>query len=509
MTKVSLLSADPATAKADAIVIATYSTAPDSKGNAPIRPHLAAGAETIDAALGGQLAQILSDLGASGRRGEIHRIATLGATAAPVVVAVGVGPDGPTPRRIRSAVATATRALRGAKTVVLALPISDPAVVSAAAEGAIAGGYDFTDFRHRSLEGRKTAVGKVQLAAADTTGTAKSELKAALVRGTAVAEALSFARDLVNAPPRDLAPADLASRAAAVATAAGATAEILDEKALTKGGYGGIVGVGQGSTRPPRLVALRWAPAGATRHVALVGKGITFDSGGLSLKPPQSMETMKDDMAGAAAVAATVVAAARLKLPVAVTGWLCCAENMPSGSAIRPGDVLTMLSGTRVEVLNTDAEGRLVLADGLHRASQDAPDALVDVATLTGAAVVALGSKIAAVMANDDAFRDRVRSAADVAGEDFWPMPLPPEMRERLDSSVADIANVPPSGGRDAGMLTAGIFLKEFVPDSVPWAHLDIAGPAWNSGEATGDTAKGGTAFGVRTLLALIDSYAS
>jgi leucyl aminopeptidase len=523
VTSFSVLTADPATAKADAIVIATYpATYPatsavgkadgkpksDGKPKKSAPPLIAAGAAPIDAALSGRLAQVLADLGATGRKGELVRIATLGATTAPVVLAVGLGADGPTPRRVRAAVATATRALRGSKAVVLALPIDDPAVVAAQAEGALAGGYDFTDFRHSSLDGRKSAVAKVQLAAPDATAALKADLKAALARGIAIGDALSLARDLVNTPPRDLPPAELADRAAAAAKAAGASVEILDEQALIAGGYGGIIGVGQGSTRPPRLVALRWQPKGATSHVALVGKGITFDSGGLSLKPPTSMETMKDDMAGAAAVAATVVAAATLNAPVAVTGWLCCAENMPSGAAIRPGDVLTMLSGTRVEVLNTDAEGRLVLADGLHRASEDAPDAMIDVATLTGAAVVALGSKIAALMTNNEEFATRVRSAADSAGEDVWPMPLPSELRERLDSSVADIANVPPSGGRDAGMLTAGIFLKEFVPDAVPWAHLDIAGPAWNGGESTGDTIKGGTAFGVRTLLALIESYA-
>lgn len=509
MTSVSISTAEPAATTADAIVIATR-PAHDSPGSDPKNspyPALGVGAEPIDAALGGTLLQTLADLGATGRKNELHRLATLGATTAPIVVAVGLGPDGPTPQRIRGAAATATRALRGAENVVFAMQIDDPALVAALTEGALAGGYDFTEFRHTSLDGRPAAVTTVHLAAPGADAARQRMLRSAIARGTAVAAALDLARDLVNTPPRDLPPAELAARAGAAASTAGASVEVLDETALAAGGYGGVLGVGQGSTRPPRVVALRWSPDGATRHVALVGKGITFDSGGLSLKPPASMETMKDDMAGAAVVAATVTAAATLHVPVAVTGWLCCAENMPSGSAIRPGDVLTMLSGTRVEVLNTDAEGRLVLADGLHRACADEPDALVDVATLTGAAVVALGTKIAGLMANDDEFGARVRAAADTAGEDLWPMPLPAELRERLDSSVADIANVPPSGGREAGMLTAGIFLKEFVPDTVPWAHLDIAGPAWNGGEPNGDITKGGTGFGVRTLLALIESY--
>ncbi|HVV30036.1 MAG TPA: leucyl aminopeptidase [Mycobacteriales bacterium] len=512
MTRVSVLTTDPAGAKADAIVVATV-PAPSAGRSGEHRRRaaaavLAAGAETVDAALGGQLTQALTDLGATGRRGELHRVTTLGATTAPVVLAVGLGPDGATPRRVRAAAAVATRALKGARTAVFALPADTPELVAAQAEGAITGGYDFVEFRGRSREGRKTAVGRVQVAIADGGDrNARAALRRAVARGTAIADALTFARDLVNAPPRDLPPTALADRACSAAEAVGVSTQVLDEHALADGGYGGLAGVGQGSTRPPRLVALRWNPPAASAHVALVGKGITFDSGGLSLKPPTSMETMKDDMAGAAAVAATVVAAARLQLPVAITGWLCCAENMPSGAAIRPGDVLTMYSGTRVEVLNTDAEGRLVLADGLHRAGEDAPDAIVDIATLTGAASVALGSKIAGLMANDDAFRDRVRDAADIAGEDVWPMPLPADLRERLDSAVADIANVPPSGGRDAGMLTAGLFLSEFVPDGIPWAHLDIAGPAWNSGETSGDTTKGGTGFGVRTLLALVESY--
>ncbi len=510
MTSVAVLTGDPAAAKADAIVVATWQREATGKDGAPsdTPPELAAGAAQIDAAFGGRLAAVLRDLGATGRAGELIRLATLGATTAPVVVAVGLGPDGATAKRLRAAVANATRALRGKSTVVLALPIDESHLIAAQAEGALSGGYDFTDFRNTSLPGRKAAPASVKISAPGASGAQKAVLKTAIMRGTVIAESLGFARDLVNTPPRDLPPAVLAERAAAYARPAGVTVEILDEKALAKGGYGGITAVGQGSTRPPRLVAMRWTPQTSGGHVALVGKGITFDSGGLSLKPPTAMETMKDDMAGAAAVAAVVVAAARLALPVTVTGWLCCAENMPSGSAIRPGDVLTMLSGTRVEVLNTDAEGRLVLADGLHRAAADEPDALVDVATLTGAALVALGPKIAGLMANDDAFRDRVQAAAGAAGEDVWPMPLPRELRDRLDSAVADLANVPPTAGRDAGMLTAGLFLQEFVPDALPWAHLDIAGPAWNAGEASGDVAKGGTGFGVRTLLSLIESYA-
>jgi leucyl aminopeptidase len=276
-------------------------------------------------------------------------------------------------------------------------------------------------------------------------------------------------------------------------------AEVLDEKALERGGYGGIVGVGQGSVHPPRLVRMEYAPAHAETTVVFVGKGITFDSGGLSLKPPKSMETMKSDMGGAAAIIGAMQAIATLGPAVRVIGYLPIAENMPSGTAQRPSDVLTIYGGKTVEVLNTDAEGRLVLADALARSAEDSPDVVVDVATLTGAQVVALGTRISAVMANDDALRDAVVASAGRAGEAMWPMPLPAELRKGLDSAVADLANV--SGDRSGGMLVAGLFLREFVPAGVRWAHLDIAGPSFNDGQPHGYTPKGGTGAATRALV--------
>ena len=259
------------------------------------------------------------------------------------------------------------------------------------------------------------------------------------------------------------------------ASAAKVTVSVLDDKALVKGGFGGIVGVGQGSVEPAAASSPCRTPRATPKaSVALVGKGITFDSGGLNIKPATGMVTMKCDMAGAAAVAATVLAAAELGLPVAVTGYLCLAENMPSGTAQRPSDVVVMRNGTSVEILDTDAEGRMVLGDGLCLASEKHPDWVVDIATLTGAQVVALGTDIAGVMANDDDFRGRVVDAAGAAGEGAWPMPLPVELRAKLDTPTADIAH---KGDRDGGMLTAGLFLKEFVGEGIPWAHVDIAGP--------------------------------
>src|SRR6185437_10366792 len=259
------------------------------------------------------------------------------------------------------------------------------------------------------------------------------------------------------------------------------------------------LGVGQGSARPPRLAKITYsAGRGARANVHLVGKGITFDSGGLALKPAASMEWMKSDMGGAAAVVATMRAIATLKPDVNVVGWTACAENMPSGTAIRPSDVLTMRGGKTVEVLNPDAEGRLVMADAIVSAGESKPDVIIDIATLTGAQLVALGSRVYAVMGNDDDLREQLVTAAKNAGEQAWPMPLPAELRKSLDSDVADISNI---GDRNGGMLVAGVFLQEFVPDGVRWAHLDIAGPAFHEGEPYGYVPKGGTGAAVRCLV--------
>jgi leucyl aminopeptidase len=327
---------------------------------------------------------------------------------------------------------------------------------------------------------------------------------------------VAVVRDLVNTSPSDLYPATFADEALRVTEGLPVEVTVLDEEQLADGGYGGLLGVGKGSARPPRLVRLDYAPDGARGHVALVGKGITFDSGGLSIKPAAGMEDMKSDMAGAAAVLATVAAAARLGVPVRVSGWLALAENMPSGTAQRPSDVLTIRGGRTVEVLNTDAEGRLVLADAIVAACETGPDLVVDVATLTGAQVVALGRRVSAVMANDDALRERLVRVAGEAGELLWPMPLPGELRASLDSAVADIANI---GERFGGMLVAGVFLSEFVgtrgngdgggDSNIPWAHLDIAGPAYNGQTAHGYTPKGGTGIMVRTLVRLLEDVAA
>jgi leucyl aminopeptidase len=374
--------------------------------------------------------------------------------------------------------------------------------VSAVAEGLALGAYGFTRYKDD----------KPPLAAATVLtplagGKTAKAAKAAVQRATVVAEAVHLVRDWVNTAPSDLSPRAFADSAREALGGLKLDVEVLDEKALRKGGYGGILGVGQGSVNPPRLVRIAYRPSRAKAHVAFVGKGITFDSGGLSIKPNEGMITMKCDMAGAATVLAATAAVARLGLPVAVTAYAAMAENMPSGTAQRPSDVLTMYGGTTVEVLNTDAEGRLVMADALVRATEDAPDLVVDVATLTGACMVALGSRTAGIMSNDDELLGTVHAIATDAGEQMWPLPLPTELREKLDSGVADLANV--SGERYGGALTAGIFLKEFVGDGLRWAHLDIAGPAYNNGGPYGYTPKGGTGAGVRTLVRLVEEAAA
>jgi leucyl aminopeptidase len=283
--------------------------------------------------------------------------------------------------------------------------------------------------------------------------------------------------------------------------------EVLDREEIVRQRLGGLLGVNRGSTEEPRFLKLSWEPGDATDSsptVALVGKGITFDSGGLSLKSTDSMIGMKGDMAGAATVLAAFTALEAVRPPVRVLGYLPLTDNMPGGDATRIGDVLRIRNGKTVEILNTDAEGRLVLADALSLASEDGADAIVDLATLTGACMVALGARIAGLMGNDDGFVDQVRAAADAAGEDVWPLPLPDDLRPQLDSDVADLKNV--SSGRWGGALVAGLFLKEFVADGTAWAHLDIAGPA-DALDEDAETRKGGTGFGVRTLLQLLSDF--
>jgi leucyl aminopeptidase len=411
-------------------------------------------------------------------------------TAARVVlVGVGDGGDG----ELREAVGAASRAC-GKKPgrVVIALPALTSAAHAAVGEGAVLGAYRFTSYL--SSEGSEDAYDGAEwlIAGADEDSVARAKVVSGAVAGT---------RDLVNTAPLDLYPATFAEAAEELGGRAGLEVTVWEPQRLADEGFGGILSVGMGSSRLPRLVRVTYAPKGAKETVALVGKGITFDSGGLSLKQNDGMQTMKSDMAGAAAVLHIVIAAARLKLPLAVTGWLCLAENMPSGTAQRPSDIIRIHGGKSVEVVNTDAEGRLVLADGLVRAREDDPSVLLDIATLTGAQGLALGSQTSAVM-GDPSVRDAIVAAANDVGEPMWAMPLPEHLRESIDSKIADLKNM---GDRLGAMLSAGIFLREFV-GTTPWAHLDIARPAFNEGAAYGFTTPGGTGAAVRTVIRFLES---
>ncbi|MGI8459568.1 MAG: leucyl aminopeptidase [Propionibacteriaceae bacterium] len=418
--------------------------------------------------------------------------------AAPIILLVGLGeptPEGTTPDDLRYAAGSLARAVRdyaGERAVRLAVSLGseEPAALRATAEGLLLGSYAYR-------QASQPAPGAVNATLLTGTSGAATELSAA----QAVAEAVSTAREWINLPPNLLYPASFADQARELARGSKVKVEVLDDTQLAAGGYGGLLAVGGGSSRPPRLVRMSYAPRGAKTHLALVGKGITFDSGGLNIKPGDSMYTMKCDMSGAAVVLAAISAVAQLGLKVKVTAYGALAENLPSGTAFRPSDVLSIYGGTTVENGNSDAEGRLVLADGIVRAGEDKPDLIVDVATLTGACVTALGERTAGLMANDDNTAERVLAAAATAGEPLWRLPIPPEFRGKIESKVADLKST--GEGRAGGALIAAAFLREFVADGIAWAHLDIAGPAFHTGAPYGYTTAGGTGYGVRTLVQL------
>ena len=439
-------------------------------------------------------------LGMKATADETRQIPAPSGWKAETVVLVGIARNIPDAAAVRYAAGAGVRAAGSKASIGVSLPGEGPLQTQAAVEGALLGGYRFHGAKAKKDDAVDLARVVVRGALDD------DDLK----RSLSTAKSVYWVRDRVNTPPNELYPAHFADLVSTACAELPIEVEVWDEERLAQDGFGGILGVGGGSQRPPRLVALRYRPEGATAHVALVGKGITFDSGGLSLKPAASMVGMKYDMTGSATVAGAVMAAAELGAPVSITAWLCLAENMPSGTALRPNDVITIRGGKTVEVLNTDAEGRLVLADGLQAASEENPDLIVDVATLTGAARVALGERYAGLMGHEGA-RELIQEAALNQGELVWPMPLPEELRKGLESDVADIANVA-TGSTLGGMLVAGLFLREFVGERevdgvstrIPWAHLDIAGPASNSSGPYGHTPKGPTGAVVRTLIELV-----
>lgn len=498
VTTFALRTASPAKTKAEAVVVGVLPGG-----------TLAPGAEDVAAAYGRKLTGLLATVGAQGKPGEVAKVPTAGTLASPLLVLVGLGAD-PGPAAVRRAAGNAARAVTNAASVALALPADTPELVRAVIEGYRLGGYSFTSYK--SKPGTPTTPAEIVVL---TPAARRSEIAGAVEGAQVVVDAVTAVRDWVNTPPGDLTPPAFADAIAAAVKdtnkklGSGTTkirATVLDEQRLTELGCGGLLAVGAGSAAPPRLVELTYDPKDAVAHIALVGKGITFDSGGLWIKPAASMTTMKEDMAGAAAVVQATIAVARLGLPVRLSVFAALAENMIGESSMRPGDVLTTYDGTTVEVSNTDAEGRLVLADALGRAVEKEPDVVIDIATLTGHMVMALGDRIAGVM-GDDAVVAEVLAAAGAAGEEAWPMPLPEFMDGRIRSStVADLAQY--DGVRWGGGLFAGAFLREFTA-GLPWGHLDIAGPTFNRGGANGHLAPGATGYGVATLVELARARAA
>jgi leucyl aminopeptidase len=457
-----------------------------------------------DAAAHGHPAHVLAAQGFTGSVGQLALV-PLGDTATTALVGVGpaeeVGPDA-----LRRAAGVAVRAGRRVPSLGLRLLDAVPADATpaqrarcarAVAEGARLGAYAFKEWRSEPPDDA------LELVVITARGGAK--VVAAVEEGVAVAEAQCLARDLVNTPGGALTPEVLAEVAVEIGEREGFEVTVLGYDEIVAAGMGGLLGVNRGSEQEPRFVELRYEPEKPRGTLALVGKGITFDSGGLSLKTGEGMMTMKMDMGGAAAVLGAFSALRAVGPRCRVLGFLPITDNMTGGDATRPGDVLTMHNGTTVEVLNTDAEGRLILADALCLASEAEPDAIIDLATLTGAVEIALGSRIAGLLANDDAWAGQVSAAAELAGERVWPLPLPPDYRPRLDSDVADLRNIPK--GKGGGTITAALFLAEFVADDIPWAHLDIAGTAWWGEGDDGDWTSGATGYGVRTLLELARTF--
>ena len=442
-------------------------------------------------------------LGRLGFEGRAESVAVLPA-ADRVVYAVGLGRrDALTTTVLRRAAAAVARAASREDRLVVALldadtPLAPEAAAAAVVEGLLGASYRYDALRSKPAGRSVAAVDVVAPTAAARRGAE---------RGRIVATATARARDLVNEPGGSLTPDRLARAATAWGRSSGFGVEVAGIEQIRRMRLGGVLGVNRGSTHPPRFVRTRWVPRGVRpkAKLALVGKGITFDTGGMSLKTAAGMMTMKCDMAGAAAVFGATAAIAELGLPIEVRGYVPATDNMTGGDATRPGDVLRIRNGKTIEVLNTDAEGRLILADALCLASEDRPDAIVDLATLTGACVMALGTKIAGLMGNDDTLLGAIEASSRATGEQVWRLPLPPEYRKQYESPVADMKNI---GNGNAGALVAGLILSEFVAPGIPWAHLDIAGPAFVEAD-DGDVTRGGTGFGVRLLVDLAERLAA
>jgi leucyl aminopeptidase len=489
VTSYHLRGASPAKTRADAVVVGAWK---DARSGVT----LAAGAADVGSAFGRSLRPLLSTLGFTGKAGEVTRVPTGGKLSSPLMVLVGLG-EKPTDRAaellaVRRAAGVAARSTANAASVALALPADDAGLIRNVLEGYLLGGYVFSRYQSKDPDKRAGTVTVLSPAAR------RAEAGTAFDEAQTVAAAVQRVRDWVNTPAGDLTPPMFADDISRASKGTKVKVTVLDDATLAELGCGGLLGVGGGSSAPPRLVELRYSPADPVAHLALIGKGITFDSGGLSIKTATGMQTMKCDMAGAATVTQATLAIARLGLPVRVTAYACLAENMVSGSAMRPGDVISIYGGKTVEVLNTDAEGRLVMADGLQRAVEQEPDMIVDVATLTGHMMQALGNRVGAAFGSDEVVVPLVESGRE-SGEKHWRMPIPQDVVDRVrGSKIADLAQH--DWNRWGGGLFAAAFLREFTGGR-PWAHLDIAGPAYNNGAPAGHLTPGGTGFALTTLV--------
>jgi leucyl aminopeptidase len=480
---------DVLTASADAVVLPVYA-------GAGVPDGLDSGER-----FGGHLATALDASGFTGKRGDLAAFPTFGKLGARTLILAALGEQNPSDPVIRSEAvrnaygAAAKRARsEGARTVAAALPANaDADTVSAAVEGISLALYRFTNYKSNPNAGKEIESVALWSSGAIPDG--------AMAHGEAIAAGVALARDLVNTISNDKTPPQIAEWAQRVARESGLPTEVLDEKALASGGYNAILTVGKGSAAPPRLVEMVYEPrGGAKKTVALVGKTITFDSGGLDLKTQDGMYSMKTDMGGGAAVLGAMYAIAKLKPNVRVIGIMSAAENMPSGTAMRPSDVVKTLSGKTFEIGNTDAEGRMVLADAVTHAARAGADEIIDLATLTGAKMVALGNVAVAVIGNDQGLVDRFMAAAANAGERVWQLPAWDEYKEQLKSDIADLKS---TGGRGGGAITAGLFIGEFV-EGKPWIHLDIAGSAATDRDS-GYATKGGTGVMVRSLVRYVE----
>ena len=461
-------------------------------------------AEDVEAGVSGFDRAVLDTVGFAGRADQVHLQPVDGG----FVGLVGLGPvENATPATIRRAGATLARSCSRHSRVAVRLPdaidVAAGPARQALTEGVVLGNYRYTSYKSDTENGDADG-GHPKLARVDVVGSTSAAAKEALARGSAIAAGVCVARDLANEPGGSLTAPAFARRAAEVADEAGLKSRVWTEAEIKEQRLGGLLGVNRGSTHPPRYVELTYEPEHEpAATLAFVGKGITFDAGGLSIKTAQGMMAMKMDMCGAAAVIGAMSVLPAVGAPVKVKGYLPMTDNMLGGDATRPGDVLEIRNGKTIEVLNTDAEGRLILADALSLACEDEPDAIVDLATLTGACMVALGPSIAGLMGNDESLIAEIRAAADRAGERVWPLPLPADYAKQFESNVADMKNI---GGAHGGALTAGLILQQFVAEGIPWVHLDIAGPARAESD-DGEISKGGTGFGVRTLIELASTF--